>query len=48
MSGQRTGGKRAKHQKADSQTRTGGAGGPSTGGSDGDRRPDGEEGKKPA
>jgi hypothetical protein len=48
MSGQRMGGKRTAHQKGDSQTKTGGAGGPSTGGQDGDRRPEGEEGKKPA
>lgn len=38
MSGQRTGGKRAEHQKRDSQTGTGGGGGPSTGGSEGDKR----------
>ena len=43
MSGQRKGGKRADHQKADSQSRTGGAGGPSTGGAQGDRRKEAEK-----
>jgi hypothetical protein len=46
MSGQRTGGKRVHHQKGDSQSKTGGAGGPSTGGADGDRRPEGEQDSK--
>ena len=38
MNAQRKGGNRTQHQKGDSQSKTGGAGGPSTGGSDGDRR----------
>lgn len=46
MSGQRTGGKRTAHQKGDSQTKTGGAGGPSTGGAEGDKRPEGQDGPK--
>ena len=37
MTGQRKGGNRTQHQKGDSQSKTGGAGGPSTGGSEGDR-----------
>ena len=37
MNAQRKGGNRGDHQKADSQSKTGGAGGPSTGGAKGDR-----------
>ena len=46
MNGQRMGGNRTQHQKGDSQSKTGGAGGPSTGGSDGDKR-QGETGGSP-
>ena len=38
MNAQRKGGNRSDHQKRDSQSKTGGAGGPSTGGSEGDRQ----------
>ena len=38
VNAQRKGGNRSQHQKGDSQTKTGGAGGPSSGGKQGDRR----------
>ncbi len=46
MNAQRKGGNRSQHQKKDSQSKTGGAGGPSTGGSEGDRRPQSEPEQK--
>ena len=38
MNAKRKGGNRTKNQKGDSQSKSGGAGGPSTGGAQGDRR----------
>jgi hypothetical protein len=45
VNAQRKGGNRSQHQKTDSQSKTGGAGGPSTGGAQGDKRQSKASGK---